>query len=99
VSAADLPDLKEAAERASEAAKALGAGGAETYRPALDPGAMGQRLLGRVVLSPFQTRVSQLSSRWKGSRDPSIGAREPRTRTVRLLIHGETGGIVMEELF
>jgi hypothetical protein len=33
----------------------------------------------------------------EGLKHQSLSPREPRTRDVRLLIHGETGGIVMEE--
>jgi hypothetical protein len=41
VNAAELADLKEAAQRAAEIASELGAGARDTYGPGLDPAAMG----------------------------------------------------------
>lgn len=63
VDAADLTMLNEAAIRASDAAKALGAGSSQPYRPALDPSATaGASVLG-LHDGPVPARVAGLGSR------------------------------------
>jgi ABC-type branched-subunit amino acid transport system ATPase component len=63
VNAADLTKLKEAALRASDVAKALGAGASQPYRPALDPSAIaGASALG-LHDGPVPARAAGLGSR------------------------------------
>lgn len=64
VNKAELTELNSAAERASQEARALGAGSVETYRPALDPGAAGVGASGLSLHDgPIPVRVAGLGSR------------------------------------
>ncbi|MGH2705421.1 MAG: ATP-dependent nuclease [Actinomycetota bacterium] len=87
VKAAEMVELKRAAEEASSAAKALGAGASQTYGPALDPGAMG---VGAAALALHDGTVPV--------RAAGLGSRRLAALAVQRASFSEGGLVLVDEI-